>query len=954
MRYMSRASQIFDDNGNVTILLSILMDGISHPAKASMRDISVRALREFVTWSIKQMDPSQIAVSPASIKVIVENLQLFSLDSSQHRRQGATLTFNNLYRLLREEHAIVSDFWLDFLHTFCTNFLMTEEFGTGGEISLHLEQLSISLDHVVRVLIAKREEFNVHKEGRVVPKAFEGNLLLDAVKWLFKQCGARQLKYRRKCIELSQKLVVHIDAYSSMLMFIQSNHTIDSLLELCEGTSNGTGIRNRPNLNHIVQTKSVTATIYNWLEHLLASLDCYIWLVENTAVQNTNEFLRKAIIFEVVLYYLKSVVMLTPLEIVTDLGIDLDCSQNINVQTTTTELKNIRSIKVLINIRIFEFLIKLLPSYHTLFGAFWEEKTSLINFILKSVFTPHRLGFEIKTGDEYQYLQKVIESVTKNICKHAAADFVKEFETKLREDTLINFMHITEISQKILSLQAVTHKDFQIARGIERVFHIQQHLKTTNLLVELFNSSSREILFELFNGVKARILDQTVALQGAPDTIQYSNQVMKIGLFKPNVYVELISLLMNREKLCLNSAETDEGISHGQHFLHLHKNTIFEYFTKAMDQSICSLIQRIQPGNIHYVLNIFIDFIEYNYKTNQYNKVLLKDIANLLLRSWPDIYSKVAVRNSDTIQLTFLELMDKVAIIYPDKLDQIATKAEGFTEWLLGILSNKDTQTDVKSKAINLLPCIIGPNLVLHTEVEKQLQCLAERNFPLDTTELTSIQKSSFISLFQAILDALCASKSLIILRFLINNSAQDHKHIMEREIQSAIQKFTRKQSPEQQIRSLNVAFKIFCDQNVYVNNRISVLKRFLLTMIRNCAVENVITFYELRIIEIVQLCDSNFRNCAYDIDSKNNLVNRLGGFELIDALFGAIPYHRILDNQSQIPVKLLGEFHCSLKEISNIHLLTSVRDRTLSYSNICAFISILYPIAQACPRSCG
>lgn len=910
MHYMSRTSQIFGGDDSVVILLERLMDGISHPIRAAVRDLSARALREFVTWSIRQLDPLQMAVSPASITLIIDQLKLFSLDSCQNKRQGAALAFNNLYRVLREENAMVSNYWLDLLHTFCMNFLMTEEFGMRHNIATDLEQVTVSLDHVLRVLIAKKDEFNRETEGRIVPSVFSGPLLIDAVKWLFKQCGARQMKFRRKCIKLFQKLVVHVDHYTSMAMFVH-DFTPDSLIGLCEDTPDRTGIRSRPNLQHIIGSKSPTASIYNWLEHLLASLDCHIWLVENSAV-NVGEHFKRAAIFQVMHYYLNNVAEVSLVELLAEIDEDLIGG---DVKTGFADLSRTRSIKCSINIRIFNFLDKLLQAHHAHFApAFWKENNGLIGVVSKSIFTPDNLGFELKNEKDHQSLPQLTESVVLKLCKYAPAAFVEVFKKQLKGDIIRNNKDLSETAQKILSMSTVTQKDLRMAKGIEMVFRIREPLALPDLPNDYFDVIARELLFELSAGITETVMDISLALKGAPDTIRYSNEVLRICLHRPDIYREIVAIVMNAQPLSMHSMANDQTISRGKHFLNLHKNTIFDYFSKTLDDTIGSLMSRLTIVNIHHILNMCIDFTEHVYRTRQHDKVHLKDIANILLGNWQRIYLRSREVGGTTIELTLIELMTNIAMIYPDSLDEIATRAQGVTDWVLGILSD-DIPSDVKSKAFILLPCIIGPNHMVHNEVERELQSLASRYFPLESKELKmgSIQSSSYIGLFQAVLDTLCSSQSPIILRFIINTTAQDHNHIMEHKIQMAIEKFMRQQNPQRQVNSLNVVLDRFLDRNLNPNNRISVMKRFLLTMIRNCTVDNILTFYEQRIAEIVELCESNFKNAARNIDVQHHLVNRMGGFELIDALFGAMPSQRIIDPPSRVPIALLGDQHAKI-----------------------------------------
>lgn len=251
IHYMSHPSKLC--GSDVDPLVDCLMTGISHRTNTSVRDMSARGLREFITWTLKQsVSRMQINASRANVDLLLAKLKLYSIDTDATKRRGAALAFNNLYRVLREEEHCIDIYWLDLLYTFAMNFLLTEELASSaaaaGDVE-HLEEVKQSLAHVIRVLKERRDLFNKHNADRELPYGFgtdrDEKTLKIAVLWLFEQFTSKNENYRRKCMEMFIELAPCVCNYHSVNAFVNDTKTIDEILLVCEGSSvdeNGTGM----------------------------------------------------------------------------------------------------------------------------------------------------------------------------------------------------------------------------------------------------------------------------------------------------------------------------------------------------------------------------------------------------------------------------------------------------------------------------------------------------------------------------------------------------------------------------------------------------------------------------------------------------------------------------------------------------------------------------------------
>lgn len=884
MHYLSRRDQ--NENASAKILMKHLLDNISHPTQSAVRDLAARCLREFLVWTIKQT-MGATAVSP-HIGMLIEKLKLYCADSSQHKRMGASLAFNNLYRVLREEEQIVDIHWLDLFHSFCISYLTCEEYGLQVNTIVDLDQISTTLNHLTRVMVERHVLLNRENERRYTI-AFTGTTLKNAVIWLFGQSGSRQSGYRRKCIEMFNQLGNCLIDHNSAAHLIASEFTLDRIIELFENNPEGFGIRARPTLLHVKDSNMPYSSIHNWLEHLLASLECYTWLVANDLISNAPELMQRSVILHVISYFLDHVLLPN----FADLLIQIDCDLLAGHQIDIRKVESACILRRKILISIFNLFIKLLQTNTDCIPAqFWSQTEQFIPIIGKAIFEPEILGFDLKCHEEHLHFTENLEKFIIRICQKAPADFAARFQQHIATITSHYYKQISDDAKKILSLQDVKRGGLSITRGLEMIFRLRHHFTHSATLNQYLDLSAAKTLYELFEGAKeVAASDELYALSGAPDTVEYSNHVMRISLYKKDIHVELIDLILNGTELRLDRSADAQTIRQGKHFFNLHKNTLLEYFANESDKIISRFISRVTIFNMSFILKIFIDFTDFVYRNKHNERAKLQTIANTLLRNWPLLELKAAKVQGTSIVTQLIEMMTNVAVILPEKLHEIARKADGFEQWLLNIIETRENRLELKAQAVVLLPCIVGCDDHMHETAAKALNNLGNHHFPLLSAELPdgSIERLTFMNVFQALLDALVASKSAVVLRFLINFTAADAKHIMEYKIQQAIEKYVSSQNPEQQMNALDIPYGIFCDTTNEPMNRVSINKRFLVGMLRKCSDRAIVAFYTRHIKEIVKMSDSLYGIDIDDWDKEHAFVNRIGAYELIEVLFGSL-----------------------------------------------------------------
>lgn len=879
MHYMSKDDQL--QNEGTEILMKCLMNAISHPTNLPVRDLASRSLREFLSWTFRQAKQEQLAASPFNIVALLRQLKMFNSDALHQKRFGAALAFNNIYRVLREEDAIVDKYWLDLLHDFCINFKLSEQ---NLNHQTDFKQVSASLDHVVRVLRERKHIFNTPNPERTKTPSFTDSLLLDAVLWLLGQTNSTQNVYRKKVMGIFMVLSPCVENFNSSAMFIRKTQNIDSVIALCD---NGIDIEHFEPPLFAMQT---------WLKRIRTSLDCYMWFIENNFMPDWEEIFKKSNIFKVLEHYIDNILNKNLFE-----GYrDMDCGSIMEKEKINVEKSAILQ-------SILEFLNKTL-SIGVVPDVIWQ-KGEIIWAIETSLFRPQFLECDVQNPEFLSKLPKSLGTFITNVNRWAPMQTKKDLNNKLVRSTTDIYESITSSIDEILNRNSLSTSEKNHLRGVNLICGL---IRTKNVfLEESLNANidvlACKVLYSIFEGIKERQGDDLIAKSPLPDTLKFTSQLLNVCFYKNGIFTNLIDLLMNVTELKLH--DSSKTIKHGKHFLNLYKSTIYEYFLDNLRVEIIAerLVSKMLPPNVSYVLQMLIEITEYAYKSSSKNIPQMKSLTNILLGKWPEILERS--NRHKTITTALLDLIGQVAMICPYELTEISEKAENLSEWLLNIIIGDDSSIETKTQAIFLLPCLIGPATFEHQKVQNALEKFQTTHFPLYTSELRlgSVDRTTFENAFQIILDTMCASKSLVMLKFIINCTAQDSDHIMDDKIIQSIQKFMSSLKPDHQLHCLNKIFEMFINISFDAAIRVALMKRFLSHMILSSTKNTVVQFYALNMRKIEQLLETPYGLEMSEFKLEQAFTSRIGCLELLEILILILTREEICDKNCPVLIAKFG-----------------------------------------------
>ncbi|XP_059610251.1 DNA-dependent protein kinase catalytic subunit-like [Phlebotomus argentipes] len=889
MHYKAQPNQ-----DGINELLAALMENISHPSNAAVRDLSARCLREFVSWTLRQSTGDQVSASILNITRIVTQLEFYCWNFNVYHRLGASLAFNNLYRILREDESLLNRYWIMLAYLYCTNLkLCMKNFDSQHE-SMAIEQVCLALDHIVRVLCEKSDFFSTTTAERVKPEPLEEATLKHLALWIFHECGSHSRVYRGKCIELFMKIVPHVKEYDSPKKFIASCISNEEILQLCEGKDGNEGIGQRPDLTHITSEDNMPMKlIHDFLVSLLTDLDNQIWLFGGDLVQNPTETITKSKIFHAIDYYLENVCWKSGFDIIVLLNIDTFEEDRKEIEMSMQIYHQISDIKAILSAKLMSFLTKVVQFCGQDFPkSFWRPDSKIIKFILDLIFQPQELGLSFQQGSIEESLPTKTELVLTRIRRDAPKEFNEKLFLAIKDEFAYRLNIVTMNTENMVEKNSLESSIFREARGILVICKYVKVSTFPDITKTFFASATKRLLTDLFLSITNKRQNELYIRTLSHEVKAYLNLLLNIAFYNEVTHVCVIDCLYDQTPVKTLNASEKGCMNRGEYFLDVYRDELLANLTRKIDVTIRTIIKNVSIARLPMASRVIIELCKFIFdKVSEKGngKILVDTIIGL----WPTIRTFFVEWSSSSklADLYLIELVSNIAMISPYPLWELATKLNDLKQWILDLISSKDTSMEVKNHALELLPTITGPQDNFNDKLTAALRAFQADRLPLISSEFKaeSMERASLVVTFRTILEALVASQSRILLKFLIDATAGDENHIMEHEIAEQLQKCMHLMSDDHQVECIQLCFDVFCNTQLEPNIRLIVSRRFLKTIIRSCSTKAIITFFERNIKKVVELTDSSYGMQGRGWPVEQALVSRAGGYELIECLFSMV-----------------------------------------------------------------
>ncbi|XP_053980704.1 DNA-dependent protein kinase catalytic subunit-like [Hylaeus volcanicus] len=866
-----------------TNFLDSLFESLCDDSNSSVREFSGMCLAEFTKWSIKQTNTN--AKIQQNISDVIYKMINLALHPSTSKRVAAATAFNHLYTILRENEEIVSIHWLEILYSFVKSL--------DGCNNL---SIITALDHVERVLIAKRNLLNLKYHVRKKPPEFEGSTLTHAIHWLLIQCGCIDQCCRAKCMELVLKLSEHITNCDSAETMI--NNYIDIY---------GIEHFNRILLKDLnIKLESLS---YNNILPLLRSLDCYIWLIRNNLINVQLLFASSNSEREVIFNCTRNFIHLMN-------KIKIETKKDDFIMLSK-ELEDLQTLRCKLIITMFDCLQILLNFDDNLIPAFLFTQ-DLFQLISKCIMCPQVIGFDMKNLEITEALPLVMGNLLQAIMKKPDDSLLCRVKQELSAHVEKHINSFIDLD-KILFDTDTCSKLKQYIRGLN---FLEQH----NILHQLPNATQlieqpEDKVTRIFKALAKEQIGELVCVNIKPLVKDYLQIFMELLLmhYKPSMTKTLIELIETNTML-------EQGftkVEHGIYFLNIFANEIFQYMLKDTEKTmqVFDHVLRKNPTLLLTITEQLFLFVKQRKKELHNYTEILVDAAIKRFTMFERAVNNLEPRKQKLISIY------GIAVHLKEKPTEAVSLNNDFYTW---ILSQLTTNSDLEYKIQilqNFLICLTG--MTSNTELFVILSTLQSGKSAVCPNDFLqkNVKALKIINCFQTLLTLLPVTKSMAVFKSVILFAAGIAEHLCNETTNEYLQKYCISITTEYALESIEAAYKLFMNLNAELNERFDILRTFLLPLFEFCRITEIRRFFEKNIREIYTTIDQGL--IGNNSDMKQLIVSKIGCYELIAKLFAKIPMNEINDTESVIvrnaidDVKTGKEFVQSLySSVLNVRML--------------------------------
>ncbi|XP_058033644.1 DNA-dependent protein kinase catalytic subunit [Ahaetulla prasina] len=914
----------FESQDTVTLLEAIL-DGIVDPVDSTLRDFCGQCVHEFLKWSIKQTTPQQQEKSPVNTKSLFKRLYSLALHPNAFKRLGAALAFNNIYREFREENALVDQFVFEALVVYLESLALTH----GDEKSLGtIQQCCDVIDHLKRIIKHKASTLN-KKSTRRLPRGFPSRsiCLEDVVMWLLRQCGQPQTECRHKVMELLFEFVPLLPGNpspSSWLGNVLRKEGIYFLIKKFEGGGcegeNVSGILSHPTLYELQGHFSLRAVV-QWMDMLLAALDCYNTFIEQGMIK-PNEILAR----NTGSSFLKSLEFFLGKIALYNISGAEQCFSSASKGDTLLspqEREEYNYSKCTIIVRIMVFGSMILETHQQHFWKLLEKELlneNLIKLLVKTICDAKSIGFNIADVQVMENLPSICVRLVKALMN---SPYNESLENSIKE--IITMKSIEELCTVDLynpeaRLDHVRYVSILSAcRQLHKagVLHCILQSKGADLHFE----TGSKLILVVYKGIAPG--DERRSLPSLDiGSKQLAEGLLHLAFAFGVRCTELVSLLLNTLMLSvpLSGAAQESLInfSHGEYFYSLFLEIINRELLKNLEIAVLELMKSAldSPKMVSTVLNGMLD---QSFKDRATCKQQGVKLVAAILKNWGHLDHWWAKDASPESKMSVLTLLAKVL-----QIDSSVsfTHHEAFPhvfKTYTCLLMDQKLGLNLKSQAIIILPFftkLVGEGLC---SLKHALDQLVAYNFPLTSDEFPkgTLKYNNYVDCVKKLLDALELSQNSTLLELMTEILCRDHKHIMEELFEINFKRIAKRGSCERQVLLLDTVHQMFQSETLHSNiTRQAYVDRSLLILLLHCSLDALKEFLSKIIIEAMDTLKSRFTK-SNETSFETQLIKKISYYKILEVMYSRLSKEDVHSKDSRINQAFQHSTHVEGNELT-------------------------------------
>ncbi|XP_017172381.1 DNA-dependent protein kinase catalytic subunit isoform X2 [Mus musculus] len=902
------------ESQDTVALLEAILDGIVDPVDSTLRDFCGRCVQEFLKWSIKQTTPQQQEKSPVNSKSLFKRLYSLALHPNAFKRLGAALAFNHIYKEFREEGSLVEQFVFEALVTYMESLALAHE----DEKSLGtVQQCCDAIDHLRRIIEKKHVSLNKAKKRRL-PQGFPpltSLCLLDLVEWLLAHCGRPQTECRHKSMELFYKFVPLLPGNKSPSLWLKDlikKKGISFLINTFEGGASSSdqpaGILAQPTLVYLQGPISLRGVL-QWLDLLLAALECYNTFIEKETVQG-QEVLGAEVqssLLKSVAFFLESIATHSARAVEQRFGSGAPGPPSLHEE----EKYNYSKCTVLV--RIMEFTTTLLIASPEDCKLLEKDlcNTNLMQVLVKMICEPMSLGFNIGDVQVMNHLPSICVNLLKALRKSPYRDML---ETHLKEKVTVQ--SVEELCSINLCSSGARQERSKLLSILSACKQLHKagfsHVISPSQSTALNHSVGMRLLSLVYKGIVPA--EERQCLQSLdPSCKSLANGLLELAFGFGGLCDHLVSLLLNSAMLStqyLGSSQRNISFSHGEYFYSLFSEVINSELLKNLDIAVSRLMESSSdnPKMVSTVLNGMLDT---SFRDRAVQKHQGLKLATAILQNWRKCDSWWAPDSAPESKTTVLSLLAKMLQI--DSALSFDTNHSSFSEIFTtyaSLLADTKLGLHLKGQAIILLPFFTSLREGSLENLKHILEKLIVCNFPMKSDEFPpdSLKYNNYVDCMKKFLDALELSQSPMLFQLMTDILCREQRHIMEELFQTTFKRIARQSPCVTQLNLLESVYTMFRKADLPSNvTRQAFVDRSLLTLLWHCDLDTLKEFFSRIVVDAIDVLKSRFTKLnEFTFDTQ--ITKKMCYYKML-----AVMYSRLLkDDVHSKEAKINQAFHGS------------------------------------------
>ncbi|KAK3917413.1 DNA-dependent protein kinase catalytic subunit [Frankliniella fusca] len=844
------SSKMNEGSQQAEAFLRATLDGITHQTDAALRDYSATCLHEYVEWSRKQ--GNMIAKVSPVLKFV---LNLCHHPCPQ-KRIGASLAFNSMYTVLREDIDIVDEFWIELLYGLVTGLslcsIMGEDNSTEGQIDK-------SLQHILRVLMTYSNKFNLDSPRRRIPKEFTGRKLWDVVRWLLKYCTALNSKCRHSCMKLVDCLaskVPNCRSTKDLIEIVVSTEGVESLLLIAEGETE---------LSTTLPNAAPWDQALAWVCSLLASMESYLWLIEMNLPPASLFSLSNSKITQALMHFLEKIV---------------DSPVSKTALWRPKALEHFNYAKCTTIVRIIDFFTAVLDGGQGLkLKMFWSS--NFWKFLTKVCLWPSNLGFDSTSKSVEEKLPAAVQRFLISLTTHAPVSAVNDLKVILKEyislvvPDLLDRFHDAVRGDRALTQEKEIIRGLRVLQSVFDVTQIWSGFDGERSLVMVFDS--------IVEPISGSAHCAPVCLN--PTALLYAQSMLEFYFSTHSQLKPLMIKILDKSPLCQQDLKSN--LTHGEHFFSCFEAVLVQRFLEVPQQCIDILVECLSPDVSSQHLSILPAILKCHCSVNSTSWCHQQEWKEFVTWSKTDLCKEIwliMLLNCSVELVADFNSFKNICYI---------------SSWIAELLKDASKPLSLKADLLYSLSIVCATSEA--SDVKNTLLTLKNQHFPVSCSEFKpgSEELSTFKTAYEALLQSLVLTGSLSVLEVVIRTMSVDPYHYCRHLLPTTLENYMAQllHSQNGQVQSLEYVYSMFESESRLIDCRARILNEFLLKMMQSASLTSQVCFSVSIINKLVKKITEEVSNRTDETRQKQKLLSLVGSWKLLQQIHG-FPVRSLLEER--------------------------------------------------------